>query len=320
MKLKRIGIGTSALFVSFGMIMLLGASHVYASGGHGAVRYWSDGMLEIHKLYTEKHTKNYWNGKTKHKSKHAVLRVYKLIALKTKGPKRKSKAWKKFAASLPKKGNFKKSLVGDKTVHYGVQTWFWPNGNLQATVSYCTQHSVRDDSHAHGHGHGKDANANKCHYGKKHGASINYYANGKKRWEVPYTNGKKNGAFVEWYTNGRKKLRVTYSAGKKQGTFTMWWWNGRKAKEGSYDGGKKTGTWREWYSNGKLKFVRTYRGGKLQGLAEDWWWVCRPAGCVHKRMVRGIWRDGKKDGYWSIWSLDNNNATRQKWSKGQRQM
>jgi antitoxin component YwqK of YwqJK toxin-antitoxin module len=100
------------------------------------------------------------------------------------------------------------------------------------------------------------------------------YSNGsiKARWSAKTTNDGRyllDGDETWYYENGRKKWQVSYSNGRKVGSETYWLGNGQKKWlwQHNQDG---TSTWTQWWPNGKRKAESTWRNARCEGAATRW--------------------------------------------------
>jgi antitoxin component YwqK of YwqJK toxin-antitoxin module len=131
----------------------------------------------------------------------------------------------------------------------------------------------------------KDRNGNQI----QDGMFTAWYANGRKKEEVPYKNGKKFGIAVCWYDNGNKMHEVTFMDGKENSVATTWYINGKKMQEVLYKNGIEQGMLNGWYENGQKKEEIPFKDGRKNGTAVFWFEDGRK-----KQEV--IFMDGKETG------------------------
>ena len=96
--------------------------------------------------------------------------------------------------------------------------------------------------------------------------------------------GKINGSWIEWYDNGKKKYEGLYENGYRSGLWKGWHNSGQLWKEGFYFYDKKEGTWIYWYLNGNKQELKTYRKGKLDGPIKKWY-------ANGQKKVEGLYRE-----------------------------
>ena len=70
------------------------------------------------------------------------------------------------------------------------------------------------------------AEARNYHQGKKIGAHVGFWENGKPKFEYHFLNGEQHGIVREWYQNGKLYKFFHYENGYEVGSQKMWWENG----------------------------------------------------------------------------------------------
>ena len=70
---------------------------------------------------------------------------------------------------------------------------------------------------------------------------VEYWPNGKKRFEGIFKDGEKDGLWTKWHDNGQKEVEGTYKDGEKDGLWTKWHDYGSKMYEETYKDGHKIG-------------------------------------------------------------------------------
>lgn len=77
----------------------------------------------------------------------------------------------------------------------------------------------------------------------------------------------RHGASREWYSNGRERAYSEWWEGEKHGRFRLWFEDGQLRAEGAHRFGFPAGHWRYFGKDGKLMQDRTF---ELAAPAEDW--------------------------------------------------
>jgi len=121
------------------------------------------------------------------------------------------------------------------------------------------------------------------------GTDIEYYKNGRLRWEKNYKNGALEDISREWYENGQLKFEKNYKEGVRDGTQRSWDENGQLQFEYHYtyqiNAGEREknkllgyvlygehlhGHQRGWHKNARLSFELHYNKGVRDGLQREW--------------------------------------------------
>lgn len=68
----------------------------------------------------------------------------------------------------------------------------------------------------------------------------------------------RHGASREWYDNGRERSYSEWWDGKKHGRFTLWFKNGRVRSEGAHRHGVPAGAWKYFRDDGSLQQQATF--------------------------------------------------------------
>ncbi|MEZ6088878.1 MAG: hypothetical protein R3C05_12805 [Pirellulaceae bacterium] len=92
----------------------------------------------------------------------------------------------------------------------------------------------------------------------KHGAFVEYHANGQKKSSGTYEDGRLTGDFASWFDNGQRETQGQYTLGTASGSWTWWHENGMRRAEGSYANGTPDGAWTSWTPDGKVAKRQTY--------------------------------------------------------------
>ena len=100
--------------------------------------------------------------------------------------------------------------------------------------------------------------------GQKNGLFVEYYNNGKMKYEGRYVYGIKDGVHSEWLENGNKISSINFLNGNLNGVYSEWYPNGKKKYEGNYQTGNKEGTFTEFYENGNQKSKSEYSSNQLE--------------------------------------------------------
>ena len=178
-----------------------------------------------------------------------------------------------------------------------------------------------------------------------------WYEDGTKQVEITYLNGMFDGIIIEWDANGTKRSETRFVAGKKDGKESIWYENGLIQQEVIYQQNKKNGVFKEWYRNGTLKDSiyyskdiiddgkynfytetgeiereRSYTNGSLikeRIILErifkngDYYETVQE---IYKNgeEVIGIFKNGQKDGLWTITSKTGQVISEEVYYKGDR--
>lgn len=112
------------------------------------------------------------------------------------------------------------------------------------------------------------ANQNKTDkHGKKQGAWVKTYKNGKTQYEGAFKDDVPVGTFKRYYENGNLQSVQVYGANDKSDV-TFYEVDGKTiSSEGHFEGKKKTGEWK-FYSEGKLVLTENYVDNQRHGIAK----------------------------------------------------
>jgi antitoxin component YwqK of YwqJK toxin-antitoxin module len=72
-------------------------------------------------------------------------------------------------------------------------------------------------------------------------AQVSYWASGKPKSSVTWTDGRREGPAEEWYADGSKREQGEYLAGERSGRWNFWRADGSldAAQSGVYEGGRR---------------------------------------------------------------------------------
>jgi MORN repeat variant len=70
--------------------------------------------------------------------------------------------------------------------------------------------------------------------------------------------GVRHGASSQWYENGRNRIYTEWWEGAKHGKFTLWYENGQVRSEGFHAHGKPAGEWTYYAEDGSVLERRTF--------------------------------------------------------------
>lgn len=87
---------------------------------------------------------------------------------------------------------------------------------------------------------------------------IRFYVNGEKSEMYHMHLGMRHGPSMTWHFNGKKKSKANYYENVFDGEYIEWFDNGTKNYVGYYDKGSVTGTWRFYNRDGSLQKETTY--------------------------------------------------------------
>ena len=168
---------------------------------------------------------------------------------------------------------------------YGMFKYYYPKGQVQATLNYFDNGS-RASSHVF-HVNGKNKAIGLYHKeqkdslwryfnedetlisevfykdGKQHGIVKDYFPNGKLLQEQEFDNGVKHGFWKQYFVDGKIKQITYYQKGKRQGEYKMNQPDGKPFIEGKYVNDLREGNWFHYGSTGKLERIETYKEGQL---------------------------------------------------------
>jgi len=121
-----------------------------------------------------------------------------------------------------------------------------------------------------------------------------YYENGQKKFEIPYTKGKINGIAKWWYPDGKLQQLIEYSDGKKDGKQMRWYNHGIKEAETGYRNDKKNGLEMEWNRTGYKIREQQFRNDTLDGIVREFYEN-------QQLKFEGYHKNGLWHGQWIYW-------------------
>lgn len=95
----------------------------------------------------------------------------------------------------------------------------------------------------------------------KNGVFTEWHVTGVKRHEINYRDGRKNGAEIWWYPNGKKLALCYWQNNQLDGVYVQWFENGKKKREITFHKGVKEGVEKAWDRFGQLVAEGENRGG-----------------------------------------------------------
>ena len=104
-----------------------------------------------------------------------------------------------------------------------------------------------------------EASTSKLYTGK----TIEYFPDGKKKFEIGIVNGKIEGLSKTWYQNGQLKMEQNLKDGKKNGLVVSWYDNGKKKAEATHKDGKINGLKTTWFESGKKESESSWIEGTM---------------------------------------------------------
>ncbi len=102
------------------------------------------------------------------------------------------------------------------------------------------------------------------------GLVVDYFDNGKLKYECNFINGKRDGIFRKWHSPEIIFLEREYKKGIQTGISKSWYSNGQLFFEVNYKDGKKNGNWKSWYENGQVWDIGEYKNGRETGVWKVW--------------------------------------------------
>lgn len=88
--------------------------------------------------------------------------------------------------------------------------------------------------------------------GRKNGACLEYFENGKLKIKASYLAGELSGTRVEHYESGRVKVKADYKAGQLHGPYADFFDSGKQRTKTAYNLGRLRGPYQEWDEKGRL--------------------------------------------------------------------
>ncbi len=113
---------------------------------------------------------------------------------------------------------------------------------------------------------GKTKETNDYKDGVLQGFSIGYFENGKKQYQITYSNDEKNGPAEYFYPNGQLKSKGWYSEDEPSGDWVTYNEKGKVTARYTYLNGDLTGIYEYYHPNGKLNYEEVYELGWLKAL------------------------------------------------------
>ena len=95
-------------------------------------------------------------------------------------------------------------------------------------------------------------------YKNKFEPYVEYYDNGKIKFEGTYVDNKEHGYFVYYHENGQIKEEGNYEDGVKKGKWIIYDKDGKVKEKGDYENGVKKGKWIIYDKDGKVKENKNY--------------------------------------------------------------
>jgi pimeloyl-ACP methyl ester carboxylesterase len=86
----------------------------------------------------------------------------------------------------------------------------------------------------------------------------------KEEYQCNYRSNTKEGPYIEWYRNGRRRFEGRFSRGLLNGPSTAWYQTGQKEAEQNWLKGQLHGRVRYWSEGGELQFDSTFEHGMNQ--------------------------------------------------------
>ena len=205
----------------------------------------------------------------------------------------------------------------------GVQKTFYPNGTLQASISYKKSELdgrkslwndqgvlLEEAEYKHGKLHGKafqrleNGREIVCHYadGKKHGSHAIYFplheTYGRvKALEASYVNDIVEGEVLEFAENGIQIAMTPYVAGKKEGIGKIFGPKGQDLLVIEFHNDQKHGPYKEYFPNGSLAKEANYIHDLVEGELRTY----HPDG---KLASLEQYKDGERNGIYQQWNED----------------
>jgi len=139
------------------------------------------------------------------------------------------------------------------------------------------------------HRNGKKKSEEMFVNGNRHGVHKRYFDDGRLQAEVHWVDGKKHGLEKTFYANGGKELDHVYVNGEPHGILVDYFEDGTIRAEVHWVQGKKHGTEKRLYANGKMQNDHVYVNGMAHGILMDYF----EDGTLR---AEGHWVQGKEHG------------------------
>ena len=136
------------------------------------------------------------------------------------------------------------------------------DGSLQCITSFLFCHPIRSRITVYS---GVDAyiqSKDNCVAGLREGICKTYHERGVLSTRSIYRGGKKHGASIKYYVDGKIENCYNYKDDIEHGPFALFYSDGTKRTEGSFFEGEYDGEWRQYNLNGKIKYRYIYQRGK----------------------------------------------------------
>jgi len=133
--------------------------------------------------------------------------------------------------------------------------------------------------------------------GKRHGTTLEYFYNGRKRTSIVYKDGQRHGPSQEFRITGELWREENYVNDQQTGSKSEWYPNGVKSFQAEMRNGIAHGEAKEWYQDGKEKSSTIYRHGLREGPSSEWY----PNG---QQKVGLFYQKDKQHGLRTIWYED----------------
>jgi len=125
--------------------------------------------------------------------------------------------------------------------------------------------------------------------GELNGISVEWYENGKKKFQGNFEKNQSMGIIKNFYKNGNLKIKAVFLNGKKNGEVKENFENGKKKYSKNYRNGIKYGEFIEWYENGEIRIKENFENNKHHGKFEQWF-------KDGSKMSEGNYKNGLADG------------------------
>jgi antitoxin component YwqK of YwqJK toxin-antitoxin module len=109
------------------------------------------------------------------------------------------------------------------------------------------------------------------------GASVAFYANGRKKYRTEYIRGQRHGASVAWHDNGRQSIVAQFIDGQRQGEEIRRDRSGTIRMKTAFVDNVPDGEQWYFYDSSQPQKVYTWRQGGIDGPFREWY----PNGALH---------------------------------------
>ena len=171
---------------------------------------------------------------------------------------------------------FSEGLLDGVETHFtdkGVKTnvLFWQKGELKKESTYFTNGTIKAETELKTIEE-KNPDSSKPDLTKRlrHGLETIFYANGKPRVQMHWSEDKQNGIETFWWDNGKKKYELTWKMNMKEGIESQWFINGELSCITNWINNQAHGEMINYHENGIKKDRLEWDHGVMIGERSSW--------------------------------------------------